>query len=87
VGLPNVLGKKFTTEQASSLFRKYARLAGITDASAHTLRHTFASYLAMAGVDLYTIAKLLGHSDVSTTQIYAHLLPDTLRNAVNKLPF
>jgi len=82
-----VLGKKFTTEQASSLFRKYARLAGITDASAHTLRHTFASYLAMAGVDLYTIAKLLGHSDVSTTQIYAHLLPDTLRNAVNKLPF
>jgi integrase len=82
-----VLGKKFTTEQASSLFRKYARLAGITDASAHILRHTFASYLAMAGVDLYTIAKLLGHSNISTTQIYAHLLPDILRNAVNKLPF
>ncbi len=82
-----VLGKKFTTEQLSSLFRKYARLAGIKDASIHTLRHTYASHLAMAGVDLYTIAKLLGHSDVSTTQIYAHLLPDILRNAVNKLPF
>ena len=82
-----VLGRKFTPERLSKLFKKYTRLAGMKDVSLHTLRHTYASHLAMAGVDLYTIAKLLGHSDVSTTQIYAHLLPDTLRNAVNKLPF
>lgn len=42
---------------------------------AHTLRHTFASRLVVAGVSLYKVSKLLGHSSVKTTEIYAHLAP------------
>ncbi|MDD3732800.1 MAG: site-specific integrase [candidate division Zixibacteria bacterium] len=53
----------------------------------HTLRHTFASHLVMGGVDLPTVQKLMGHSDIQTTMIYAHLAPDHLAKAVTKLPF
>ena len=64
---------------------KKAELEGIT--KLHTLRHTFASQLVMSGVDLPTVMKLMGHSDIQTTMIYAHLAPDHLADAVNKLSF
>ena len=51
----------------------------------HTLRHTFGSWLAMSGVPLYTIAKLMGHSDQETTQRYAHLCPDVQRLAIDHM--
>ena len=51
----------------------------------HDLRHTFASQLVMNGVDIYTVSKLLGHSDVRVTQIYAHLAHEHLAEAVGKL--
>jgi integrase len=51
----------------------------------HSLRHTFASHLVMSGVDLPTVAKLMGHADISTTMMYAHLAPDHLSGAVEKL--
>lgn len=51
----------------------------------HKLRHTFASKLVMAGETLYTVGKLLGHTDPKTTQIYAHLSPDHFRGAVDKM--
>lgn len=51
----------------------------------HDLRHDYASRLVMADVDLYSVSKLLGHSDVAMTQRYAHLAPDYLRAAVRKL--
>jgi integrase len=53
----------------------------------HSLRHTFASHLVMKGVDLPTVQKLLGHSDIKTTMVYAHLAPDHLADAVEKLEF
>ncbi len=53
----------------------------------HTLRHTFASHLVMKGVDLPTVKNLMGHSDIQTTMIYAHLAPDHLADAVEKLEF
>lgn len=66
---------------------KIGKLAEIKDLTkVHTLRHTFASHLVMAGVDLPTIQKLMGHSDIETTMLYAHLAPEHLSNAVNKLP-
>lgn len=53
----------------------------------HTLRHTFASHLVMQGVDLPIVMKLMGHADIQTTMIYAHLAPDYLPDAVNRLSF
>lgn len=71
----------------SSLMRKLVKKLKIKDASFHTLRHTFASHLAMQGVDLYTIAKLLGHASVETTEIYAHLSPQHFQDIIKKLPY
>ena len=51
----------------------------------HTMRHTFASHLVMAGVDLYTVSKLLGHASIEMTQRYAHLSPDHEKMAMGRL--
>jgi integrase/recombinase XerD len=56
-------------------FRTVVKNAGVPWATPHTLRHTFASQLASAGVSLYKIQQWLGHSDANTTQVYAHLQP------------
>lgn len=63
---------------------KEAKLEGV---SVHTLRHTFASHLAMAGVPIRTIQILMGHANITTTMIYAHLSPEHLQGAVEKLGF
>jgi integrase len=51
----------------------------------HSLRHTFASWLVMKGVPLYTVAQLMGHSTIIMTQRYSHLAPDSMRHAAMKL--
>ena len=53
----------------------------------HTLRHTFASQLIMAGVDLVTVSKLLGHSNIKTTMIYSHLAQEHIKDGIKKLSF
>ena len=64
---------------------------GVTDRQhkfvPHSLRHTFASWLAMQGETLLTIKELMGHKDIETTMRYAHLIPDQKRAAVMKLAF
>jgi integrase len=79
-------------EISSSYERAVEKLgfnANITDARRkvvfHTLRHTYASWLVMAGVDLYTVQRLMGHKDITMTQRYAHLAPEHLDKAVNVL--
>lgn len=57
--------------------------AGLPDVRIHDLRHSFASILINAGRSIYEVQKLLGHTQIKTTQRYAHLAPDTLRNASN----
>jgi integrase len=52
----------------------------------HTLRHSFGSFLAMSGVNLYDIAKLMGHTFEQVTQLYAHLQPEHLHKQVAKIP-
>lgn len=51
----------------------------------HTLRHTFASWLALDGVDIYRIKELMRHKDLTQTMRYAHLLPSDARAAVERL--
>jgi integrase len=61
------------------------KMADLSKFRFHDQRHDCASKLAMKGVDLYTISKILGHSDVKMTQRYAHLAPKTLTEALAKL--
>ena len=70
----------------SSCWGKIRKKAGIYKGTIHTLRHTFASHLVQNGVDLYTVSKLLGHSSIKMTEIYAHLAPHTFQQAVLKVP-
>ena len=62
-----------------------AKKAEIPRFTLHDLRHTFASRLVMEGVDLPTVQKLMGHANISTTMIYAHLAPDHLKSAIKRL--
>ena len=62
-------------------FMQARKLAGLDDVHIHDLRHSYASALAGAGVDLYTVGKLLGHVNVASTARYSHLANDTLMAA------
>lgn len=83
----NRTGKVLDSVNFRKDFEAVVKKSGIADFKLHDLRHTFASYLAMKGVDLYTIAQLLGHSDIKMTQRYAHLSPNHKLLAINMLKF
>ena len=79
-------GKPFEQEKLSKNFKSYIIKAKINNKlNFHSLRHTNASWLVQSGVSIYVVSKLLGHSNISTTEIYAHLRREDLRNAVNQL--
>jgi len=77
-------GKPLSRADIYRIVRKYARRAGVKGSvSPHTLRHCFATALLQHGADLRSVQEMLGHADISTTQIYTHLDPARLR-AVHK---
>ena len=78
-------GKKINPHVLRKSFYTVLRKAGIENLWWHDLRHTFATRLAQAGVELYKISKLLGHKDINMTQRYAHHCPDSLRDGVEIL--
>ena len=78
-------GKKVHPRFLRKCFYDVLKEVGIENLWLHDLRHTFATRLARAGVDLYKISKLLGHKDIKMTQRYAHHCPESLREGVEIL--
>lgn len=77
--------RKYTGDYFSKQFKSACKEAKVDERiHFHTLRHSFASNLAQKGVSLYIIKELLGHSSIATTEIYAHLNLDSLREAINR---
>ena len=77
--------RRLTPRSIQRIINKYARLAGITKhVSPHTMRHSFATDLLMNGADLRSVQSMLGHSNISTTQVYTHVTDEHLREVYEK---
>ena len=77
--------KHFSMRRINDVLKRTCKRAGIRQITVHTLRHTFASHLAMAGAPIQAIQGLLGHSDIQTTMRYAHLSPSIYKETINLL--
>ena len=81
----NKNGKRIGARGVRDIVEKYLKGAGIArGVSPHTFRHSFATHLLNRGADLRTVQELLGHANLSTTQIYTHLTTDRLKSVYDK---
>ena len=78
-------GGRLSRQGFWKLIKQYAQQANITkDITPHTLRHSFAAHLLENGADLQSIQSMLGHADISSTQVYAQLMNNKLKNVYAK---
>lgn len=77
--------RRLTPRSVQRIINKYTKLAGITKhVSPHTMRHSFATDLLMNGADIRSVQTMLGHSSISTTQVYTHVTDEHLREIHKK---
>ncbi len=81
----NPRGDRITRQGFWQKLKEYARAAGLNrQISPHTLRHSFATHMLSGGADLRTVQELLGHANISTTQVYTHLTDEHIRRTYER---
>ncbi len=81
----NKYGDRLTARSVARSLDKYLKVAGVNLlTSPHTFRHSFATHLLDKGADLRSVQEMLGHSNLSTTQVYTHVTTERLKNVYDK---
>jgi len=78
------LGRPISRQIIFNFIKEYAEKCGLEDVSPHTLRHSFATHLIQNRADIRSVQQMLGHADISTTQIYTHITDSHLRKTYEK---
>lgn len=80
----NSFGNPINRQTIFNFVKEYAEKCGLEDVSPHTLRHSFATHLIQNSADVRSVQQMLGHADISTTQIYTHITDTHLRKTYEK---